>query len=136
MATRSKRRSRAKRVKPTTTPGDCSGTPDRPFLRFYHSEALHEKMSIVLTALENAHDPTAHRDDLAELAVELTNSGLHYYFIKPLKVAKAGFILEQSANIGMAGVQQVAATVIRNIIARMGAEQLLSVSNSLRQFTR
>ncbi len=136
MATRSKRRSRAKRVKPTTTPGDSSGAPDRPFLRFYHSEALHEKTLFVLTTLESARDPTAHRDALAELAVELTNSGLHYYFVKPLKVARAGFILEQSASIGMAGVQQVAATVIRNIIARMDAEQLLSVSNSLRQFMR
>jgi hypothetical protein len=88
----------------------------------------------VLTTLESAHDPTAHRDALADLAVELTNSGLHYYFIKPLKVAKAGFILEQSASIGMLGVQQVIAAVIRNIIGRMDAPQLLSVGNSLRQF--
>ena len=136
MATRPKRRSRARRAKPSTPAGNPSRQPDRPFLRFYHSEALHEKMIAVLSDLENARDPTAHRDALAELAVELTNSGLHYYFIKPLKVAKAGFILEQSASIGMAGVQQVTATVIRNIIARMAAEQLLSVSSSLRQFTR
>ena len=54
----------------------------------------------------------------------------------PLKVARAGFILEQSASIGMAGVQQVLATVIRNIIERMDGPQLLSVSQSLRQFMR
>jgi hypothetical protein len=136
MATRSKRRSRTQRAKSAKPAGNPAGPPDRPFLRFYHPAALHEKMTVVLTTLESARDPTAHRDDLAELAVELTNSGLHYYFVKPLKVARAGFILEQSASIGMAGVQQVIATVIRNIIARMDAEQLLSVSNSLRQFTR
>jgi hypothetical protein len=123
-------------VKSTTPVVDSSGRPERPFLRFYHSEELHEKTILVLTALENAQDPTAHRGALADLAVELTNSGLHYYFVKPLKVARAGFILEQSASIGMLGVQQVMATVIRNIIARMDASQLLSVSSSLRQFMR
>lgn len=91
---------------------------------------------MVLTNLERADDPTEHRAALADIAVELTNSGLHYYFIKPLKVAKAGFILEQSASIGMAGVQQVVATVIRNVIGRMNGPQLLSVVDSLRQFMR
>jgi hypothetical protein len=136
MATRSKRRSRTRGAKSTGPIGDSSRPSARPFLRFYHSEELHERTVLVLAALESAGDPTAHRDTLAELAVELTNSGLHYYFVKPLKVAKAGFILEQSASIGMAGVQQVMAAVIRNIIARMDGPQLLSVGNSLRQFMR
>jgi hypothetical protein len=138
MATRSKRRTRAQRVRSTGPVGDPSPSAPsaRPFLRFYHSEELHEKTILVLTTLESAEDPTVHRDALAEIAVELTNSGLHYYFVKPLKVARAGFILEQSASIGMAGVQQVMAAVIRNIIARMDSQQLLSVGNSLRQFMR
>ncbi len=136
MTTRAKRRSRAHSAKSTRPAGDPSRLPARPFLRFYHSEELHQKTILVLATLESAPDPTAHRDALAELAVELTHSGLHYYFIKPLKVAKAGFILEQSASIGMIGVQQVIATVIRNIIGRMDAPQLLSVGNSLRQFMR
>jgi hypothetical protein len=136
MDTRSKRRSRAQGAEAAKRVGDSYGPSAKPFLRFYHSEELHQKTIVVLTTLENARDPTAHRDALAELAVELTNSGLHYYFIKPLKVAKAGFILEQSASIGMAGVQQVIATVIRNIIARMDGPQLLSIGDSLRQFMR
>jgi hypothetical protein len=134
MAIRSKRRSRTQGANSTRPVGDPSGPSARPFLRFYHSEELHRKTILVLTALESAGDPTAHRDALAEIAVELTNSGLHYYFVKPLKVARAGFILEQSASIGMAGVQQVMAAVIRNIIARMDGPQLLSVGHSLRQF--
>jgi len=123
----------AKSTKPATAP---SGPSTRPFLRFYHSEELHRKTILVLTTLESARDPTTHRDAFAELAVELTNSGLHYYFVKPLKIAKAGFILEQSASMGMVGVQQVIATVIRNIIGRMDAPQLLSIGSSLRQFMR
>jgi hypothetical protein len=135
MATRSKRSSRAQAA--TSSRRDRpAAAADRPFLRFYHSLELHEKTILVLATIESAEDPTAHRDALAEVAVELTNSGLHYYFVEPLKLARAGFILEQSASIGMAGVQQVMAAVIRNIIARMDGPQLLSVGDSLRQFMR
>jgi len=74
-----------------------------------------------------------HRDALADVVVELTNSGMDFYFMRPLKLAKAGFILEQSANLGMKGVQQVMASVIRQIIGRMESPQLLSVCNSIRQ---
>ncbi len=90
----------------------------------------------MLKALESARDPTAHRGSLANLAVELTNAGLDYYFIKPLKLAKAGFVVQQSASLGMSGVQQLMGSVIRNIIGRMDGSQLLSVGNSLRQFMR
>jgi hypothetical protein len=105
-------------------------------VRFYHSEELHEKTLVLLTRLESARDPTVHRAALADIAVEFTISGLHYYFVQPLKVARAGFILEQSASIGMMGVQQVLAPVIRNIIGRMDGPQLLSVAESLRRFMR
>jgi hypothetical protein len=106
------------------------------FVRVYHSEELHEKTVLVLMTLERARDPATHRDALADLAVELINNGLHYCFVKPLKDAKAGFILEQSASIGMAGAQQALAIVIRNIIGRMNGPQLLSVAKSLREFMR
>lgn len=122
-------------VRPTTRPLR-RGRSARPYLRFYPSEELHRRTILVLTALESAKDPTTHRAALADIAVELTCSGLHYYFVEPLKVAKAGFLLEQSASLGMMGVQQVMATVIRNIIGRMNGAQLRSVGDSLRQFMR
>ncbi len=50
--------------------------------------------------------------------------------------AKAGFMLEQSASIGMAGAPQALAIVLRNIIARMDGPQLRSVAQSLREFMR
>jgi len=136
MATHLKRKTASQRVKPARRVDAPSKPAARPFVRFYHSEELHERTIALLTRLESARDPTVHRGALADIAIEFTNSGLHYYFVKPLKVARAGFILEQSASIGMAGVQQVLAPVIRNIIGRMDGAQLLSVGQSFRQFMR
>jgi hypothetical protein len=128
---------RATAAKGKRTPGRSSKPPSpssRPFLRFYHSEGLRKKTLSLLGTLEQAEDATAHRDALADIVVELTNSGMDYYFMEPLALARPGFILQQSANLGMAGAQQVMASVIRQIIGRMDGPQLLSVCSSIRLF--
>jgi hypothetical protein len=53
------------------------------------------------------------------LVVELTNSGMDYCFLKPLLLAKVGFVIQQSANLGVAGATRIMAPMIRNIIARL-----------------
>lgn len=106
---------------------------DKPFLRFYHPESLRTKTLAVLTALEQAQDPTRHRNALTDIALELTDSGLDYYFLRPLKLANAGFITEQSAHMGMGAVKRVMAPVIRNVIGNMDRQQLLTVCHHIRQ---
>jgi hypothetical protein len=134
MATPTKRATPVK-GKPSPKPSvEASALAREPFLRFYHSEALRKKTLSVLTSLERASDATTHRDALANIVVELTNSGLDHYFLEPLKRAKPGFMVEQSANLGMLGVKQVMAPVIRQILGRMDSPQLLSVCGSIRQF--
>jgi hypothetical protein len=110
--------------------------PDKPFLRFHHSAHLRRKTLSVVEALEQAENPIAHADALADLVVELTNTGLDAYFMQPLKLAKPGFVVEQSASLGMIGVQQVMGTVIRRVIGRMDGAQLRSVCASIGQFMR
>jgi len=91
----------------------------------------------LLSALEESPDPAKkHRDALADTIIELTNAGMDYYFLSPLALAKPGFIVQQSANLGMAGALQVIGSVIRNIIGRMDKPQLLSVCGSIRQLMR
>jgi hypothetical protein len=106
----------------------------RPFLRFHHSDTLRRKTLAVLERLERAPDPAVHREALADVVVELSNAGLEAYFMVPLSDAKVGFIVQQSASLGMAGARQVVGSVIRNIIGRMDGPQLLSVCASIRTF--
>ena len=113
----------------TRTPAHAS----KPYLRFYHSVALRKKTLELLDTIEAAADPTLHRDALANLVIELTDSGMDACFIQPLKLAKAGFLTEQSARIGLAGVQQVIGSVARRILGRMDGPQLVSVCGSIRR---
>ena len=110
-----------------------SSPAPRPFLRFYHSESLRAKTLAVLTTLEKSKDSTKHRDALAEIVVDLTDSGMEYYFLRPLKLAEIGFFVEQSANLGMSATTGVLASVVRNIIGSMNHVQLLTVCSFIRQ---
>jgi hypothetical protein len=133
MATHSKHASPSKGKQPSKLPSERSAPPSKPFLRFYHSEALRKKTLSLLSTIEQAEDASVHRDALSSLVLELTNSGMDDFFMKPLRLAKTGFLTEQSAGLGLAGVQQVMGSVVRQIIGRMDGPQLLSVCGSIRQ---
>ncbi len=90
----------------------------------------------VLHDVETAEDGTAHRNALADVVVELTDSGMDYFFLRALKTANAGFITEQSANLGMAGAMRLLGSVIRTVIGRMDERQLLEVCAYMRQLMK
>lgn len=109
------------------------GVSQKPYIRFLHSEKLREKTINVLDTLEQAEDPKQYRDELQDLVVELTDTGLDYFFIKPLELAKVGFVTKRSAKLGIAGAQRVMGKVIRRIIGGMDKNQLLVISSYIRQ---
>ena len=133
MVTPSKRVSPSKGKRSPKLPSVAAESGSKPFLRFYHSEALRKTTLSLLSNIEQAQDAVAHRDALADLVVALTNAGLDYYFMKQLKLARPGMVVEQLANLGMAGAQQVMGSVIRQVIGRMNHPQLISVCGSIRQ---
>jgi hypothetical protein len=141
MATSSKRAAKAPAKSVPTAPRTkrpVKTAPQgrRPFLRFYHTESLRAKTLAALHDLERAEDGTLYREALADIVVELTDSGMDYYFLKPLELAKAGFIVQQTANLGMAGTTRLLGTVIRNIIGGMDERQLLVICGYIRQLMK
>ena len=127
----------AKRIAPVTakkTTKKAAAPASKPFLRFHHSHELRVKTLEILEDVENAESPSAHSEQLSELVLELTNSGMDEYFLQSLKAAKVNFLVQQSATLGLSGVQKVIGTVTRNVLSRMDEKQLLSVCESLRKF--
>ncbi|CAN5320823.1 hypothetical protein BH11PSE10_BH11PSE10_13780 [soil metagenome] len=127
----------AKRPAPATTKRASKSAVQpvsKPFLRFHHSHELRVKTLEILVAVETAEKPTVYSGELTELVLELTDHGMDQYFLQSLKATKANFVVQQSAALGLAGVQKVMGTVIRNILGRMDDRQLLVVCSSIRQF--
>ncbi len=105
----------------------------QPALRFCYAAELHAKTLNLLETLEQAEDPTQHRSALGDLVVELTKAGLDDYFLKPLQLAKVGFVVQQTANMGIAGANRIMAPMIRTIIGRLDQAQLRTIGGYIRQ---
>lgn len=114
---------------PRTAKGAASAEPS---LRFHHSKALREKTDRVLSALEIRPGHSHHGEAVADLVTELVEAGMDYYFLKPLKQAKVGFVTEQSARLGMSGAVKLISSVSRKFITRMDQAQLLVVAAHIR----
>ena len=124
-----------KRAAPARKVPKTAAVPDsRPFLRFHHSPELRAKTLEVLEAVEGADKATTYSVQLTDLVLELTDCGMDQYFLQSLKATKANFVMQQSAALGLSGVQKVMGTVIRNMLGRMDDRQLLSVCGSIRRF--
>jgi len=117
-------------------PKKIAAADAKPFLRFHHAQELRTTTLEVLETVENANRATVHAGRLTDLVLELTASGMDQFFLQSLKATKANFVVQQSAAIGLSGVQKVMGTVVRNIVGRMDDRQLLSVCGSIRQFMR
>jgi len=103
-----------------------------PYLRFYHSRALRARTLKVLEALETAEDAAVHREALAAVVLELTETGLAYYFVKPVQAAKVSFLAEQTTKVGISGILRLMGPVARRVIGGMDRDQLLTVSRHIR----
>ena len=66
------------------------------------------------------------------LVLELTQTGLTYYFVKPVEAAKVGFMAEQSTRLGISGILRLMGPVTRRVIGGMNPDQLRSVSSHIR----
>ena len=87
MATSMRRASGGKSPRLAGPSAGSAALADKPFLRFHHSAPLRRKTLSVVYVLEQAENPVAHADELANLVVELTNAGLDAYFMPLLTIA-------------------------------------------------
>ena len=134
MASPGKRQPPAPAAASAKTPPRPARRASPPSLRFQCGGELHRKTCAVLDRVEGAKDPAAQAEALAEVVVALTGAGLDAYFMEPLKQAKAGFVTQQSAALGLAGARNVLGSVLRTVIGRMDGPQLRSVCGSIRTF--
>lgn len=130
-------KSTAKAAKPAVKPVAKVAKPEGElFLRFYHSEDLRAKTGAVFALLEDGADHAKHGSAMADLVAELTEAGMDYYYLKALKLAKVGFVKEQSARLGMSAAVKLINSVSRKFIESMDRYQLAVVAEHLRDLAK
>jgi len=85
-----------------------------------------------LREIEDVPDPRAHVGELAAIIGELTEAGFDYYFLRALRQAKVGFVVLQTASMGVSGAMRFINPVFRSALATMDARQLQVVAAHIR----
>jgi len=111
----------------------AKASAEKPFLRFTHAKPLRVRTLKVLDAIDTDEDPLPQRDVLGKLIVELSDAGLHFFFLEPVGKLKMGFVVNQTASLGIGSVMRVLGPTVRNIVGRMDKQQLRQVSGIMRQ---
>ena len=106
------------------------------FLRFYLTPEVQSRLDAVLTAIEQSAEPAEHGEALADVVAELTDAGLSYYYLRALKAAKVGFVVEQSTRLAVSGAGKLISSVCRKYLVSMDDAQLLAIAGHIRELSR
>jgi hypothetical protein len=104
-----------------------------PSLRFTHSPALRTQTLKVLSKIEDDPEPTRHAKALTSLVMSLTEAGMDYYLLKPLRDGKFNFVAQQTASFGISGAVRIMSPIAGSVLGGADAKQLRTISRHIRQ---
>ena len=97
-------------------------------MAFELAPELLAKTEAIIGKLRSADDQRAYSKELIEVILELTETGLGAYYLRPLEIAKVGFASRSAAKVGIAAASKGIPVIVRRVIGKMSGEQLLTVA--------
>jgi hypothetical protein len=105
----------------------------RSLLAFEVPSELCRRTEEVIEAIRKSADPQPHAQELIEVIIELTRTGLDSYFLLPLKRARVGSVNYGSAKLGVAAAGKSLPVLVRKVVGSVSSEQLLEIVDFLDQ---
>ena len=65
---------------------------------------------------------------LVEVVLELTDRGMDFYYLEPLRRARAGTMTTSAARLGIAAAGRGIPPIIRRVISSLDEEQVLAIA--------
>ncbi len=106
-------------------------TTDQPGARFAFEvpPELAARIAAVVDKLRADDDRKQHLPELLKVVLGLTETGLHYYFLYPLELAKVGLVSRSAAKVGIAAAGKGIPVIVRRVVGSMSDDQLLAVAD-------
>ena len=89
---------------------------------------LAAKTEAVVEKLRADDDRKQHLPELVGVILELTEIGLHDYFLHPLELAEVGLVSRSAAKVGIAAAGKGIPLIVRKVVGSMADDQLLKVA--------
>ena len=67
-------------------------------------------------------------DELVEVVLEMTDVGLDYYYLEPLRRARVGAMATGAAKLGLATAERSIPPIVRRVLTGLDAEQILEIA--------
>lgn len=74
-------------------------------------------------------DKRQHAPELVDVVVDMTDHGLHYYFLHPLEEAQVGAMTRKAVEIALGTASRTLPMVVRKTIKSLNDEQLSSLAD-------
>jgi hypothetical protein len=103
----------------------------RERLAFHVPAELRDRAEAMIRTVRADPTPKAHADELIELIVELTHTGLHSYFLAPLERVEVGTLAMGTAKLGVGAAGKSLPTIVRRILGKMSDDQLREIVDIL-----
>ncbi len=87
------------------------------------------RISEVVSALRK--DPADRKvvADLIDLVIDLTHTGLTYFFLHPLELVGVGTIRRKGVEVALGTAGRVLPSVVRSTVGSMSVDQLLQIAD-------
>ena len=102
---------------------------DEHLVAFSIDAGLERRIREVLESIRQAEDKTAHAREVAEIVVEMTRTGLDYYYLLPLEQARVGFVDLNAARVGIASAGRSLPLIVNRILRNLSSDQLQVVAD-------
>ena len=99
----------------------------REHLAFHVPQELRERAEAIIEKVRADETPKAHADELIEIIVELTHTGLNSYFLVPLQRVEVGALAMGTARVGVGAAGKSLPTLVRRVLGKMNDEQLREI---------
>ena len=109
------------------------GESGRALIAFEISSDLRERIEAVIAEMRDAEKPKQHVAELVTVVLEMTDVGLDYYYLRPLGAIEAGFVLRNTAKVGLAAAKKSLPLLIRKVVSGLSDKQLLALTDVLEE---
>lgn len=85
------------------------------------------RQAVAAVRADPGHEP--HVEELVEVVVELTDRGLDFYYMEPLRRARAGAMTASAARVGLAAAGRGIPAIIRRVVSSLDEDQIREIAD-------
>jgi hypothetical protein len=107
------------------SPDDAAGG----WVAFEIPPELRQRAEVLVERLRTDSDKRRHVPSLVDLVLEMTDRGLHYYFLHPLEIAEVGVMTRSAVELAIGAAGRTLPMVVRKTVKSLNDEQLSSLAD-------